>query len=173
MSSKSLNNKGFVKTAVVSAVLLIAGTMAAVSYFSGGTDDGSSAVELTYAAKRANFVSSIVESGDVESSSNEEIRCRVRERGGTAILKIIEEGTVVKKGDFLVQLDDSVFRDELVEQRIRVATDRASVIQAESDLNTAQRTLVEFESGQFLQELATYESRIRCRSGGLPPLSRI
>ena len=159
MSHKS-RRKGFVKIAVISAGVLVAGVLAAVSYFSGNGDGDSSTIDLTYAAKRADFVSSIIESGDVESSSNQEIRCRVRERGGTAILKIVDEGTNVKKGDFLVQLDDSGFRDELVEQRIRVATDRASVIQAESDLNTAERTLEEFERGQFKQELATYQAEL-------------
>lgn len=152
------NSRGFVKTTVAVGCLLVAGLVAGTAYLGGDRDNQVNPHELTFAAFRADFISSITESGDVESSSNTEIRCRVRERGGTAILEIVEEGTMVETGDFLVQLDDSGFRDELIEQKIRVATDRADVIQAQSDLQTAERTLMEFENGQFSFELATLEA---------------
>ncbi len=149
------------KTALLSGIVLCAGLAAATAWFGGSADQDSDPVGgLTSIVKQGQFVSSITEPGDVQSSSNVEIRCRVRERGGTPILKVVAEGTRVEAGDFLVQLDDSSFRDELVEQKIRVATDKASVIQAESDLNTATRGLQEFENGQFDQELATLEAEL-------------
>ena len=158
MNVQRNNSKGFVKSALLITGLLAAGLVTTFSFLGGDGDRALQDNELTFEAFRGDFLSSIVESGDVGSSSNVDIRCQVRERGGTTILEIVEEGAMVTKGDFLVQLEDSGFRDELVEQKIRVAQDRAAVIQAESDLYTAQRTLSEFESGQFSQELSTLEA---------------
>ena len=158
MNTLRKRHRGFIKTAVVGTVLLAGAAFAAISYLGADRDNPVLENELTFSVVNRQFVSSIIESGDVASSSNVEIRCRVRERGGTAILKIVDEGTAVKEGDFLVQLEDSTFRDEVVERKIRVAEDRASVIQAKSNLDTAIRSLNEFENGQFEQELATYEA---------------
>lgn len=152
---------GFIKAGLLVIGLLASGLAASAWWLNGSFDRHVSVPhDLTYEIARADFVSSITEPGTVTSSSNFEIRCRVRERGGTPILELVDEGTEVKTGDFLAQLDDSSFRDELVEQKILVATDRASVIQAESDLNTARRSLLEFENGQFAQELATLEAEL-------------
>ncbi len=153
--------RGFIKPIVLVIVFLVAG-LAAVFAWMHSSDYGPSTTshELTFTVLEGEFISSITEPGDVLSSSNVEVRCRVRERGGTPILEIVDEGTEVEAGDFLVQLDDAEFRDELVEQKIRVATDKATVIQAESDLNTAQRTLEEFENGQFAQDLAALEAEL-------------
>ena len=108
------------------------------------------------------FVASVNEVGDIESSDNVEIRCQVRSRGGSGatILELIPEGTKVRKGDFLCQLDDSLLREELIEQKINVAKDRALVIQAESVLNTAKRKLQEFQEGSYQQQLAEFNAAI-------------
>jgi multidrug efflux pump subunit AcrA (membrane-fusion protein) len=151
--------RGFVKSIFLAGVLAVGAVALGAAWLGGDRADATARKgELTFAVIRGEFVSSINEPGDVLSSSSVEVRCRVRERGGTPILDIVDEGTFVKKGDFLVQLDDSSYRDELIEQKIEVATNRAAVIQAESDLNTARRSLEEFDNGQFSQEVATLEA---------------
>ncbi|MEZ6097047.1 MAG: HlyD family efflux transporter periplasmic adaptor subunit [Pirellulaceae bacterium] len=117
---------------------------------------------LTAPVVNDSFLLSVVESGDVESSSNVEIRCQVKSQGraGSVILEVIPEGSEVKQGDFLCQLDDSLFRDQLVEQRIQVAKDRAAMIQAESDLATSKQILVEYENGVCEQELAALQAEV-------------
>lgn len=115
---------------------------------------------LTMTVQQAEFRRAVTESGDVESSSNIEIRCQVKSQGraGAVILSVIPEGTAVKAGDFLCQLDDSVLVDQLVQQRIQVAKDRAAKIQAERDLSTAQQILDEFRNGVYEQQKAALES---------------
>jgi RND family efflux transporter MFP subunit len=156
-----MQSSGFIKTLVLVAAALVVcvgvGSFALV-------ERGGSTVRindrLTSVATRGPFVSSVIESGDVDSSANIEVRCKVRSQGraGTAILKIVPEGSIVEKGDFLVQLDDSLLVDQLTEQRITVAMDKAAVIQAQSDLDTAIRVLDEYKNGTFEQERATLES---------------
>ena len=150
-----MNRNGIVRVTIIVALTLV-GVVAITSLFVKDSlqSDGDVANELLFEVMQGNFVSSVNETGDIESSSNIEIRCEVKSRGkaGTAVITIIPEGTMVKEGDFICQLDDSVLKDELTTQKISVAEDRAMVIQAASDLDTARRSLKEYESGLYEQE---------------------
>lgn len=117
---------------------------------------------LLHRVERSDFEAFVTEPGDVVSSSNVDVRCEVKARGsaGTAIVKICDEGTQVKQGDFLVQFDDSVLQNELIAQKIVVANDKSALIQAESDLANAQRTLREYVEGLFEQESELLESAV-------------
>lgn len=117
---------------------------------------------LTYSVTRLDFEAFVTETGDVASASNREVRCEVEARGapGTTIIKIVEEGTMVETGDFIVMFDSSSLENDETAQRIVVANNRANLIQAESQLANAERTLLEFEKGLFQQEVTTIESEV-------------
>ena len=74
---------------------------------------------ITQVAKRGPFDHVVLEQGEVESSSNTEIVCEVKSRGsgGTAILWVIEEGTKVKEGEKLIELDSAELELNLKEQK--------------------------------------------------------
>ena len=156
--------QGFIKIALVVVFVLGATLIGGSVLIRGAKDDARSTAgnAITFGVFRGEFVASVNEVGDIESSHNVEIRCQVRSRGrsGATILELIPEGTQVRKGDFLCQLDDSLLRDELIEQKINVAKDRALVIQAESVLNTAKRKLQEFEEGAYQQQVAELNAAI-------------
>ncbi len=156
-----MKTRGFIKTSLV--IFIALGLFVGIGSFAVRDRSGAKITvntQLTAEAIRGEFISSVIETGDVESSKNVEVRCRVKSKGraGTAILEIVPEGSLVKQGDFLVQLDDSLFVDELTLQKITAATDKASVIQAESDLDTAKRVLQEYENGTYEQERAALEA---------------
>ena len=117
---------------------------------------------LLHTLEKSDFEAFVTETGDVASSSNVEVRCRVKSRGspGTPILKICEEGANVKAGDFLIQFDDSVLQNDLLAQKIVVANDKALLIQAESDFKNANRTLREYDQGLYQQELEILEGEL-------------
>ena len=148
---------GFIKTTVILFTMIAAGVTAASVYFGSQSDDSIFEGALTGEVFEGEFIASINESGDVESASNFEIRCKVKSRGraGTTILKIAREGSRVKKGEFLVQLDDSELVDLEVQQKIDVAREEAALIQANKDLEAARQALKEFEGGLADQELDT------------------
>jgi multidrug resistance efflux pump len=77
---------------------------------------------------------------------------------GTAIIEIVPEGTYVKKGDFLVKLDDSALQAELVQQRITCHTARAMLTEARTEFEAAELAFQEYESGTFKQEVGVLES---------------
>jgi RND family efflux transporter MFP subunit len=115
---------------------------------------------VTAIAVAAPFRQEVVERGEIESSSNVEVRCQVQGRGsnGTTIIEIVPEGKYVQQGDFLVKLDDSALQADLVQQQIAANTSRALMVEAQSDVETAKLALQEYESGTFLQEEQALQS---------------
>jgi HlyD family secretion protein len=112
------------------------------------------------AAKVAPFVQEVVERGEIQSSSNVEVRCEVAAKNttGTTIIQIIPEGTHVKPGDVLVKLDDSALQADRVVQQIAVNAAKAAVAEASATLEAAKLSLAEYESGTFRQEEQTFQS---------------
>jgi HlyD family secretion protein len=106
------------------------------------------------------FLKEVIERGEVQSSSNVEIRCQVPSRGigGVPILQIVSEGTYVKQGDFLARLDDSALQTDLLQQQIACNTSRSLLVDAAAELEAAKLALDEYESGPFRQDEQTLES---------------
>jgi HlyD family secretion protein len=116
---------------------------------------------VTAVVASAPFLQEVVERGEIESSSNVELRCGVQQgRGssGTAIIQIVPEGIYANKGDFLVKLDDSALRADLVQQQIACNSSRAAVTEAKAAVESARLALQEYESGTFRQEEQALES---------------
>lgn len=124
-------------------------------YYRGWSDGGNQeTAAILHTVSRGPFEHFVVERGDLESTNNEEIRCLVKSENssGTAILKIVPAGTMVKKGDFLIQFDDSALRTQLTQQRIYVANALALKTQSETALKTAEAALQEYINGTSKQE---------------------
>lgn len=151
----------------IAVVLLIAGLLAAAVVYwfflrpSDGTE-GKNDSMLLHQVELADFEAFVTEPGEIKSSSNIEIRCDVEAKGGagTTIIEIVPEGTEVVEGDFLIQLDDSVLKNDETSQLILVANDEALLEQAKSNLATAEKTLVEYIEGLFYQEKETFEGEL-------------
>lgn len=135
---------------------------AAFRFVSGSSWASHAETPLLTPVVAGKFVHEVVERGNIESSSNVEVRCEVQSRGtpGTTILEIAAEGTYVKPGDFLVRLDDSNLKTELLQQQIACNNSHALVVQARSDLEAAQLALREYESGTFKQQQEELESAL-------------
>ena len=74
---------------------------------------------LTTTAEEYIFEHFVVERGELQSSSNVEVRCLVKGRSSSSSINIIEivpEGTWVEEGDFLVRLDDAALQKQLVQK---------------------------------------------------------
>src|SRR5687768_14142759 len=82
----------------------------------------------------------VLEQGEVEAANAIELRCEVKSRGvggsggggGIAILEVVPEGTLAKKGDVLVKLDSSALEQEFKQQEITVNTSHSLVVQAKN-----------------------------------------
>ena len=146
------------------AIVLVIG---ALFFFNRGdadeTEVTSEEVEaaLTAPVTVGHFTEHVVESGEVESSSNVEIRCEVDVgSAGITILEIVPEGTYVEPGDFLVRLDDVALKDKMIGRQIDVNGSRAALAQAKADKESARLELAEYESGTFIEQEEQMESEI-------------
>ncbi|MDR3234542.1 MAG: efflux RND transporter periplasmic adaptor subunit [Planctomycetaceae bacterium] len=110
--------------------------------------------------KKTAFVHEILERGSVESAGNTDIRCEVESGGGLTIISVVAEGSIVKKGDLLVELDSSSLRENVLKQQIAVLASQSKLAQSAADLKTAELTLTEYLEGKFKEERKTIENEI-------------
>tara|TARA_R110002049_G_scaffold27321_3_gene94392 strand:+ start:18339 stop:19823 length:1485 start_codon:yes stop_codon:yes gene_type:complete len=117
---------------------------------------------LTSPVERGPFIHTILERGEVESSSNVEVRCQVSGRGssGVNIIEIVPEGTWVEKGDFLVRLDDSGLQKELIQQQIVGSNSESAMIEAQATLDSAKLELDEYAEGTYKEQLEQLQSAV-------------
>jgi multidrug resistance efflux pump len=132
----------------------------------------------------------VLERGGLESANNNDIYCRVKAKSqntstATSIKWVIDDGSHVKKGDLLVDLDDSGLQDQLKTQKIAVDKAESDKIQAEenykivvslnqSDIQTKRTTLElakidleKYQKGDFPQSLKDVEGRIKVAESDL------
>ena len=95
---------------------------------------------LYYPVKRSDFMISIVEGGTLKAVH--EVTVRSEMEGQARILSIVAEGTVVKKGDLLVELDSSDLRDRIAGQEVTFQSAQFAFIQAKEALSI-QKSLIE------------------------------
>lgn len=102
---------------------------------------GGAARELTYhTITRGDFVVSIVEGGSLRAVKEESIRCGVE--GTTRIISIVPEGTTVKQGELLVELDSAEIQEKLSQQEITFENYKFATVQAQEQL-AIQKSLAE------------------------------
>ncbi len=152
----TVTRRGATRWLVIFVIAVCIPIVGAVVWMRGsGQNQDLVASAITVPVLRQEFIASVSESGDVESANNVEIRCRVKTQGrsGTMILSIVPEGTKVQPGDLICQLDDSLLVEQQIERNLVVAKDRAALIQAEMNLNTAKFALQEYQEGTSQQEV--------------------
>jgi len=127
---------------------------------SEGGKQASGVDSLFHKVEYGDFSFTVVEPGEVESSSNVDVFCEVKSRNssGTVILEIVPEGTWVNAGDFICKLDDSELQNQLLKEQIDLNNAEAQYIQAEADHENAKLALQEYESGTFPQEVKQHQS---------------
>jgi HlyD family secretion protein len=93
-----------------------------------------------YEVKRGDFLISIVEGGTIEAVNEVVIRNDVE--GTARIIFIVPEGSTVKKGQLLVELDSSASQDAVNQQQINVEKSQFSLVQAQQQLDI-QKSVVD------------------------------
>lgn len=85
--------------------------------------------------------------------------------GSTRILTILPEGTAVKAGDVVCELDSAAFRDELMAQQIKWEQAKSWVEQAQKMHDVNEISLREYEEGILPQDRLLIEQYIEaCKS---------
>ena len=120
--------------------IVLLGTLGAGAYFYVRHQADETPRNLEFQTlDRGTLVFAIVEKGELEAARNTEVICRVRASGrgnsiASTIKWVIDDGSRVKRGDLLMQLDDAGIKEAIKNQEIVIAGARDSKIQAESNL---------------------------------------
>lgn len=131
----------------------------------------------TYMVTRADLPITVIEAGSLKAKRSVEIESQVE--GQATIIKIIPEGTFVKKGDVLVELDSADLEERRTQQEISYEGANASLISArenleiqkkqnESDIMAgvlkvefAEKDLKKYLEGDWPQEIRKMENTIK------------
>lgn len=152
---------GLVAPFVIFGIVAVALIGVAGYFYFSGNGEAEEIDPIMAKVTRGEFVSQVLDQGEVQSSENVEIRCEVRARNGSlSVLTVTPEGTMVKPGDFLVQLDSTAFEKELEQQNISMANAETSVIQSNSSLESAKATKEEYIEGTFKQQKKEIQNEI-------------
>jgi HlyD family secretion protein len=145
---------------LVSLALVVAATSGGVWWWSRSGGDAPDRNLILHTVVRGDFELNVTERGEVEAFDVTEVRSLVKSNNttGNAILRIVPEGTVVKQGDFLVELDSSALQAERTSQKILVNAAKATEIEAKNNYDTAVIAKREYIEGTYKQDRQTIES---------------
>jgi len=159
---------------IASAIVIIAIGVARFTLFQA--EQGTISNHVTFTVRRGPLTISVIESGTIKARDQVILKNEVE--GKTSILYLIPEGTLVKKGDLLVELDASDLMDRKIDQQIKVQNADAAFVgarenlavvenQAQSDVDKAELTytfskedLKKYLEGEFPNELKEAEARL-------------
>lgn len=138
--------------------------------------EDSAGKEPTFTVQRGPLTISVTESGTIKA--REQLIIKNEVEGRTTIISLVPEGSLVRKGDLLVELDASSLVDQKVDQEIRVMNAEAAFIRArenlevvrskaESDIDKAElelrfarEDLKKYVEGEFPQKVMEAEAKV-------------
>jgi multidrug efflux pump subunit AcrA (membrane-fusion protein) len=162
----------FILPAIVVAVLVIGGTVWGV-WFRGPQVR---ADLVTAKVEYKDLQLKITERGTLEAKENRDVKCEVKtgSRGAPKIKWVVENGTQVKKGDLLVEIDDSYLQEQATDQKIIRDKAEADKITAElgypskkTAIGLAEKNLEKWIKGDYPQQLHDLEGQIQTSESNL------
>jgi multidrug efflux pump subunit AcrA (membrane-fusion protein) len=182
--------RGFQVTLVAGILLGIGGGSGAGWYYVANLLHAPSTNLVLYTAGYQKLQLTVVERGALESAENSDVICRVKAgtKGSTVattIKWVIDDGSLVHRGQEVAELDSSGLEEQLKTQKISVDQDRSTWVQAEenykivvsqneSDIKSAgiaitlaQLDLDKFLHGDYLQTLKDIEGRTKIAESDL------
>ena len=112
----------------------------------------------------------IFERGGLEAKENHDIKCEVKtgSRGAPKIKWVVDNGTTVKKGDLLVDIDDSYLQEQAQAKKIEHDKAEADKIAAEElypvkkiAIALSEQNLEKWIKGDFPQQLHDLEGQVQ------------
>ena len=96
---------------------------------------------------------------NVEAAVSEKGFCSVP--GQNVVIAFVENGSLVKKGDLVCELDSEALRDQLVNQQITFLSAKANYETAKLDREIAEIAVVEYEEGIFKEQDLEAEGNVK------------
>src|SRR5262249_31819481 len=155
----------------VASVLLVAGATASgvnvlaqkgasgVEPRLGGNPQVARADDLAvHEVKPGKLAGTVIERGSLEVARVGTVFCQVE--GGSTIIRLVPEGTRVKKGDLVCELDSAGLKDQLINQTIVKKRAEAAYQNARLTREVAESAVVEYEQGIYPGDQKTLRDHV-------------
>lgn len=161
--------RGFTTFIVILAIILTIGGVGAAVWFSSSRRAAEGNAPILVTATQGEFVSQVLDQGEIQSSENVEIRCEVRPAGGSiSVLEVVPEGTMIintvenprDEKTVLCRLDSKSFETEYDQQKLAVNAAVIAVSQAQAEWDAAKVTRREYLEGIHVQNRKEIENEI-------------
>jgi RND family efflux transporter MFP subunit len=162
---------------VASALLVSAATATGAGLFAGKRTPGPTpqreqnakaspaADEVSFTVKPGKLIVGAMGTGALEATHTYDEFCRVK--GGTAIMSLVPEGTIVTKGEVVGELDSAALSDRLVNQVVAIERAEVDYHNAVRAREVAEIALREYTAGIHPWERKTLEGQVvAARSAG-------
>jgi RND family efflux transporter MFP subunit len=110
---------------------------------------------VSYKVNKGLLAITVKERGNLESSRNEDVMCEVE--GSTTIIKILPEGSRVRKGELVCELDSASLKDSLTNQQITVQQAEAAYLNSKLTREVAEIAKEEYLNGTYVQDMRQAE----------------
>jgi len=150
--------------AVVS-LIIIAAVIFIISIGSG------SPTIATFFAKNGEFIIDVETTGEIQAKNSVSVSVPARVWGQLRITTVVEDGTMVKEGDFLVQFDKSEMERGLKDRQNNLDNVKADLISQKANIESQMKELdnsllttgYSFEQAKLQFELMKYEAEYKRR----------
>ncbi|HUT25040.1 MAG TPA: efflux RND transporter periplasmic adaptor subunit, partial [Sumerlaeia bacterium] len=150
---------GMTRRAIIISIAVATVAASALAYVKHATRGGLDVADTVRCqVERGDLVVSLLQAGELAAKRSEVIS---NDTGKSAkIISIVEDGSQVKKGDLIVELDSEELRDTLMKQKAEVETAKADLKQAENEAAISElKYKTDFGSCKLEVELAELELR--------------
>lgn len=110
---------------------------------------------VSYKVTKGTLAITVKERGNLESSKNEDVMSEVE--GSTTIISILPEGSRVRKGELVCELDSASLKDSLTNQQISVQQAEAAYLNSKLTREVAEIAKDEYLLGTYVQDLRQAE----------------
>jgi HlyD family secretion protein len=124
-----LRNHKLRRNIIIAVAVIAVGGIAWAKLSGGGTPEET---EALFTVKPGDLLISVLESGKIQANKSVNLTCELE--GQSTIISIVPEGSYVKEGDVLVELDSASLRDEIEQQQITAKSAESARLQASEAL---------------------------------------
>lgn len=162
---KAARNKQRGRKWVLTAMGAMIVVVAAAVLIGGIGSSGEDGPRFIHGVGRGDLIVTVMEQGLLESSKNEEIKCKVR--GLNTVTWIIESGAIVEPGDVLVRLDTLAIEDALNERSKYAHWARSTAKRSKADVARAELAIQQYLEGRYKADLMTMEKDLSVAKSNL------
>lgn len=144
------------KLTITIILILIAGFLLINHFLSGKNED-----YILYTVTKGKFIKSVKAKGTIEAKQSRLIKAPSILHGNTRIIKIVDEGEYVEPGDFLIQFDESKFKEELEQTTNNY---KNAVADLESKKANIKKEMADLESQLKIEKYNLEQMELRAKN---------